>query len=80
MAALALRLTAPGCRTRSDGRTFAQANGMTAQGLGEGSAATEAGNLVLCAVGIPFTHSGLTANGNETLSIGAIFLPIQIAI
>ena len=45
----AFRLTSPGCRTRSTGRTFAQANGMTGQGLGEvtSEARNVAGNPVL---------------------------------
>ena len=46
---IAFQLTSPGCRTRSTGRTFAQANGMTGQGLGEvtSEARNEAGNPVL---------------------------------
>ena len=40
-----------GCRTRSLGATFAQANGVTGQGLGVVSAANEAGNPVLGDVG-----------------------------
>ena len=39
----AFQLTSPGCRTRRDGATFAQANGVTDQGLGERNEVTGAG-------------------------------------
>ena len=47
-----------GCRTRRPGATFAQANGVTGQGLGERNEVTGAGNPVLGEVRFHLQCSG----------------------